>query len=156
MYSPEMPQNVGNIGRTCVLTGSKLHLIKPYMFDLSNRSVKRAGMDYWQHLNLEIHGDIYDFLEKYGNEKIFLSTTKGSMPYTEAKFEDECFIIFGKESSGLPDFLHEKYPDTRIKVPMIDTTARSNGIMTFIVVFTVLLIGDSSFTNFLRVAISVF
>lgn len=125
MYSPEMPQNVGNIGRTCVLTGSKLHLIKPYMFDLSNRSVKRAGMDYWQHLNLEIHGDIYDFLEKYGNEKIFLSTTKGSMPYTEAKFEDECFIIFGKESSGLPDFLHEKYPDTRIKVPMIDTTARS-------------------------------
>lgn len=125
MYSPEMPQNVGNIGRTCVLTGSKLHLIKPYMFDLSNRSVKRAGMDYWQHLNLEIHGDIYDFLEKYGNEKIFLSTTKGSIPYTEAKFEDECFIIFGKESSGLPDFLHEKYPDTRIKVPMIDTTARS-------------------------------
>lgn len=125
MYSPEMPQNVGNIGRTCVLTGSKLHLIKPYMFDLSNRSVKRAGMDYWQHLNLEIHGDIYDFLEKYGNEKIFLSTTKGNIPYTEAKFEDDCFIIFGKESSGLPDFLHEKYPDTRIKVPMIDTTARS-------------------------------
>ena len=125
MYSPEMPQNVGNIGRTCVLTGSKLHLIKPYMFDLSNRSVKRAGMDYWQHLNLEIHGDIYQFLEKYGNKKIFLSTTKGSIPYTDAKFEDDCFIIFGKESSGLPDFLHEKYPDTRIKVPMIDTTARS-------------------------------
>ena len=136
MYAPEMPQNIGNIGRTCVLTGSKLHLIKPYMFDLSGKAIRRAGMDYWKYLDLEIHGDIYEFLDKYGDRKIFLSTTHGSVPYTDVKYEDDCFIMFGKESSGLPNFVHERYPDTAIRVPMIETSERSLNVANTVAIVT--------------------
>lgn len=147
MYSPEMPQNVGNIGRTCVLTGAKLHLIKPYMFDLSNKALKRAGMDYWQHLNLEIHGDIYEFLEKYGNENIFLATTHGSRPYTEAEFSDNSFIMFGKESSGLPDFIHERYRDKAIRVPMAETSTRSLNVSNSVAVIVYEALRQLGFPN---------
>ena len=136
LYSPEMPQNVGNIGRTCVLTGSKLHLIKPYVFDLSGKAIKRAGLDYWKYLNLEIHGDIYEFLDKYGEENIYISTTHGSKIYTDVTYGDNCFIIFGKESSGLPDFIHEKYGDSAIRVPMIETSERSLNLSNTVAVVT--------------------
>ncbi|MBQ0106242.1 MAG: tRNA (cytidine(34)-2'-O)-methyltransferase [Armatimonadetes bacterium] len=147
MYCPEMPQNVGNIGRTCVLTGSKLHLIKPYMFEISGREIKRAGLDYWKYLDLEIHADIYEFLEKYGNEKIFLSTTHGSVPYTEVSYPDNCFIMFGKESSGLPDFIHERYKDGAIRVPMIDTTTRSLNVANTVAVVAYEALRQQGFPN---------
>ena len=142
-----MPQNVGNIGRTCVLTGAKLHLIKPYMFDLSGKAIRRAGMDYWKYLNLEIHGDIYEFLDKYGDQKIYLATTHGSVPYTEVTYEDNSFIIFGKESSGLPDFVHEKYPNTAIRVPMIETSERSLTLSNTVAIVTYEALRQQGFPN---------
>lgn len=118
LYQPEIPPNTGNIARTCALTGIKLHLIKPLGFHIDDKSVKRAGLDYWHLLNLEVHESLEDFLKKYGNEKIFLSTTKASNYHSDADFEDGCFIIFGKETAGLPESLHEKYNSNEIKIPM--------------------------------------
>lgn len=118
LYQPEIPPNTGNIARTCALTGLKLHLIKPLGFHIDDKSVKRAGLDYWHLLNLEVHESLDDFLLKYGNEEIYLSTTKATQYYTDVKYSDNCFIIFGKETAGLPDVLHKKYKSNEIKIPM--------------------------------------
>jgi len=118
LYQPEIPPNTGNIARTCALTGLKLHLIKPLGFHIDDKSVKRAGLDYWHLLNLEIHESLDDFLLKYGNEEIYLSTTKATRYYTDIEYSDNCFIIFGKETAGLPDHLHKKYKSNEIKIPM--------------------------------------
>lgn len=118
LYQPEIPPNTGNIARTCALTGLKLHLIKPLGFHIDDKSVKRAGLDYWHLLDLEVHESLDDFLFKYGNEEIYLSTTKANQCYTEVEYSDNCFIIFGKETAGLPEDLHEKYKSNEIKIPM--------------------------------------
>jgi len=118
LYQPEIPPNTGNIARTCALTGLKLHLIKPLGFHIDDKSVKRAGLDYWHLLNLEVHESLDDFLLKYGNEEIYLSTTKATQYYTDVDYSDNCFIIFGKETAGLPDDLHKKYKSNEIKIPM--------------------------------------
>jgi len=118
LYQPEIPPNTGNIARTCALTGLKLHLIKPLGFHIDDKSVKRAGLDYWHLLNLEVHESLDDFLLKYGNEEIYLSTTKATQYYTDVEYSDNCFIIFGKETAGLPDVLHKKYKSNEIKIPM--------------------------------------
>lgn len=118
LYQPEIPPNTGNIARTCALTGLKLHLIRPLGFHIDDKTVKRAGLDYWHLLDLEVHDSIDHFLEKYGDRKIFLATTKAEQLYTEVVYEDDCFIMFGKETAGLPDFIHEKYKDNEIKIPM--------------------------------------
>src|SRR6056297_933077 len=107
LYQPEIPPNTGNIARTCALTGLKLHLIKPLGFHIDDKSVKRAGLDYWHLLDLEVHESLDDFLLKYGNEEIYLSTTKATQYYTDIEYSDNCFIIFGKETAGLPDDLHK-------------------------------------------------
>jgi len=118
LYQPEIPPNTGNIARTCALTGLKLHLIKPLGFHIDDKSVKRAGLDYWHLLDLEVHESLDDFLLKYGNEEIYLSTTKATQYYTDIEYSDNCFIIFGKETAGLPDDLHKKYKSNEIKIPM--------------------------------------
>ena len=118
LYQPEIPPNTGNIARTCALTGLKLHLIKPLGFHIDDKSVKRAGLDYWHLLNLEVHESLDDFLLKYGNEEIYLSTTKATQYYTDVEYSDNCFIVFGKETAGLPDDLHKKYKSNEIKIPM--------------------------------------
>lgn len=118
LYQPEIPPNTGNIARTCAITGSKLHLIKPLGFSIEDKHVKRAGLDYWEYLSLEIHESEKDFFEKYGDKKLYFATTKASAYYDEFVFEDECFIVFGRETSGLPAYIHEKYPDFRFKIPM--------------------------------------
>ena len=118
LYQPEIPPNTGNIARTCALTGLKLHLIKPLGFHIDDKSVKRAGLDYWHLLDLEVHESLDDFLLKYGNEEIYLSTTKATQYYTDIDYSDNCFIIFGKETAGLPDDLHKKYKSNEIKIPM--------------------------------------
>ncbi len=120
LFQPEIPPNTGNIARTCALTGIKLHLIKPLGFHIDDKSLKRAGLDYWHLLNLEIHESLEDFLEKYGNEKIFLSTTKATQYHSDVKYENGCFVMFGKETAGLPDSLHEKYKNDEIKIPMLN------------------------------------
>lgn len=118
LYQPEIPPNTGTIARTCAITGMKLHLIKPLGFDIDDKAVKRAGLDYWHLLNLEVHENIESFLEKYGDESIYLSTTKATKLYTDFEYQDDCYLIFGKETAGLPEWLHERYDETQIKIPM--------------------------------------
>lgn len=126
MYQPEIPQNTGNIARTCVLTNSTLHLIKPLGFKIDDKQIKRAGMDYWKDLNLEIHESYEVFMAKYGNERIFLASTHSGVHYDEAKFEKGDFIMFGRESSGVPEDVHNEHDG--IRIPMIETSTRSLNI----------------------------
>ncbi|MBB6716504.1 tRNA (cytidine(34)-2'-O)-methyltransferase [Clostridium gasigenes] len=126
MYQPEIPQNTGNIARTCVLTNSTLHLIKPLGFKIDDKQVKRAGLDYWKELKLEVHESYEDFMSKYGNERIFLATTHGGVYYNEAAFKKGDFIMFGRESSGVPEAVHNEH--NGIRIPMIETSTRSLNI----------------------------
>ncbi len=123
LYQPEMPANTGNIGRTCVLTGSKLHLIKPLGFEINDKQLKRAGLDYWSELDLEVHESYDDFLKKYGDRTIYLSSTHANKHYDEIQFKEGDFIMFGRESSGVPEEVHNRHVGFR--VPMIKTTTRS-------------------------------
>ncbi len=125
LYQPEIPQNTGNIARTCVLTNSKLHLIKPLGFSLDEKHLKRAGLDYWQYLDLEIHESYEDFRNKYKEANIYLSTTKRSRIYSDVTFKEGDFIMFGRESSGVPEHIREDIKDNCIRVPMINTSTRS-------------------------------
>lgn len=124
LHEPEIPQNTGNIARTCVLTNSKLHLIKPLGFDIDEKHVKRAGLDYWDQLDLEIHESYEDFLEKYGKERIFLATThETGTHYDEIAFQKGDFIMFGRETCGVPQDVHERH--NGLRVPMIKSSTRS-------------------------------
>jgi len=125
LFEPEIPQNTGNIARTCVLTNSKLHLIKPLGFSLDEKHLKRAGLDYWQYLDMEIHESYEDFREKYKEGNFYFSTTKGNKFYTDIKFKEGDFVIFGKESAGLPDYIRNSNLDNLIRVPMLQTSTRS-------------------------------
>lgn len=123
LYQPEIPQNTGNIARTCVLTNSTLHLIKPLGFNIDDKAVKRSGLDYWSELKLEVHESYEDFIKKYGDKKIFLASTHGGNYYSEETYKPGDFIMFGRESSGVPQNVHEAH--TNIRVPMINTSTRS-------------------------------
>lgn len=125
LFEPEIPQNTGNIGRTCVLTNCRLHLIKPLGFSLDEKQLKRAGLDYWPYLDLEIHESYDDLRNKYKDAHFYFSTTKGNKYYTDVQFKEGDFIIFGRESSGLPDRIRNSSPEDCIRVPMINTTTRS-------------------------------
>lgn len=118
LYQPEIPANTGNISRTCVVTGAALHLIEPLGFDISERAVRRAGLDYWQKLQLYTYRDWADFLARNPGAEIFLATTKGSVPYTEIRYPRGAFLVFGRETAGLPEELHQAYPGRRLRIPM--------------------------------------
>ena len=131
MVEPEIPQNTGNIARTCAITGAKLHLVHPLGFDISERSLKRAGLDYWDKLDIEEHYSLEDFLEKYRPEdyNMFFATTKGKTKYTDIDYSnmEEVFVLYGKETKGLPEWLLEKYLDTKtIRIPMLPTLRSLN------------------------------
>ncbi len=119
---PEIPPNTGNIARTAAATGSVLHLVKPLGFSLDEKSLRRAGLDYWPYVKLEIHESLEDFLEKYGDRRMWLSTTKGEKLYTEADFHDEDMLLFGKETAGLPRDFIESRKDRAIRIPMSKET----------------------------------
>jgi tRNA (cytidine/uridine-2'-O-)-methyltransferase len=125
LYQPEIPQNTGNIGRTCVLTNSKLHLIRPLGFSVEDKYLKRAGMDYWPQLDITYYENFEEFINIHKDKKIYLSTTKAKMLYTEVDYTSGDFIMFGRESSGVPDNIRQLFKDNLIKVPMIETTDRS-------------------------------
>lgn len=125
LFEPEIPQNTGNIARTCVLTNSKLHLIKPMGFSLDEKQVRRAGLDYWPFLDLEIHESYDELREKYKEGTFYFSTTKGSNFYTDITYKSGDFIVFGKESAGLPDRIRDSNPERCIRVPMLETSTRS-------------------------------
>ncbi|MCQ2508645.1 MAG: tRNA (uridine(34)/cytosine(34)/5-carboxymethylaminomethyluridine(34)-2'-O)-methyltransferase TrmL [Dorea sp.] len=119
LHEPEIPANTGNIGRTCVATGTRLHLIEPLGFSLDEKKLKRAGMDYWKDLDVTTYIDYQDFLEKNPGAKIYMATTKSDKVYTEVEYEDGCYIMFGKESAGIPEEILVENKETCVRIPMI-------------------------------------
>ena len=120
LLEPEVPANTGNIGRTCVATGSVLHLIEPLGFHINDKMLKRAGLDYWDKLDVRRYINFEDFLAKNPGAKIYMATTKARQTYTEVSFEEDCYIMFGKESAGIPEEILLDYRDTAIRIPMYD------------------------------------
>lgn len=119
LFQPEIPMNTGNIGRTCVATGSKLHLIRPLGFEISDKYLKRASLDYWQHLDVFFYDDFQHFLNVNNNPKIFMVSTKARNLYSDFSFSPNDFFMFGKESAGIPEDILLKYKDTCIRIPML-------------------------------------
>ena len=119
LFEPEIPANTGNIGRTCVATGTRLHLIEPLGFRLNEKSVKRAGMDYWEHLDVTRYINYEDFLAKNPGAKIYMASTKAPRCYTEVQCEPDCFIMFGKESAGIPEEILLENQETAVRIPMM-------------------------------------
>ena len=120
LHQPEIPANTGNIGRTCVATGTSLHLIEPLGFRLDEKSIKRSGMDYWDKLNVTRYMNYNEFLSKHPGAKIWMATTKAKKVYTEADFSIDDFIMFGKESAGIPEEILVENEETCIRIPMLD------------------------------------
>lgn len=118
LLEPEIPANTGNIGRTCVAAGARLHLIEPLGFRLDEKSLKRAGMDYWHQLDVTTYIDYKDFLEKNPGAKIYIATTKAKKVYTEVSYEPDCYIMFGKESAGIPEEILVNHKEECIRIPM--------------------------------------
>ena len=119
LFEPEIPANTGKIGRTCVATGTRLHLIEPLGFRLNEKSVKRAGMDYWEHLDVTRYINYEDFLAKNPGAKIYMASTKAPRCYTEVQYEPDCFIMFGKESAGIPEEILLENQETAVRIPMM-------------------------------------
>lgn len=124
LVEPEIPHNTGAIARTCAATGARLHLIKPLGFDISDRAVKRCGLDYWWLVDISVYENIEEYFEKHGDKNIYLATTKAPRAYSEADLSGDVALLFGKETAGLPLSLREKYADRCIRIPMI-SEARS-------------------------------
>ncbi len=120
LLEPEIPANTGNIGRTCVASGTRLHLIEPLGFSLSEKALKRAGMDYWKNLDVTTYIDYQDFLDKNPGAKIYMATTKAQKIYTEVSYEPDCYIMFGKESAGIPEEILVQNQENCIRIPMME------------------------------------
>ena len=118
LVEPEIPQNTGNISRTCACTGSKLHLVRPFGFEISDRTVKRAGLDYWDKVDISYYDSLDEFFEKNSGGKFYYCSTKAKKRYSDIKFEDGCFLLFGKETKGLPPQLVNDNPETALRIPM--------------------------------------
>lgn len=118
LYEPEMPANTGNIGRTCAATKTCLHLIEPLGFKLNEKAVKKAGLDYWDKLELKVYCNFEEFLEKNPGVKLYLATTKAKKVYTEVSYAPDDYLMFGPESRGIPEEILIRYPDSCIRIPM--------------------------------------
>lgn len=118
LLEPEIPANTGNIGRTCVATGSRLHLIKPLGFRLEEKELKRAGLDYWKDLDVTVYENFEDFLQKNPKAILFMATTKARKLYTEVEYPDNAYLMFGKESAGIPEEILLQYQETSVRIPM--------------------------------------
>ena len=119
---PEIPSNTGNIARTCAATDSVLHLVRPLGFSLDDKYLKRAGLDYWPYVKVEVHDSLEDFLEKYRDKRMWLATTKAEKLYTDISYEDEDMILFGRETAGLPRGFIEANMDKAVRIPMSENT----------------------------------
>ena len=120
LHQPEIPQNAGNIGRTCMAAGADLHLIEPLGFRLNERALKRAGMDYWQDVDVSRYINFEAFLKAHPSSRIWMATTKAKRHYTDVAFRDGDYIMFGKESGGIPEEILSRYADTCIRIPMVE------------------------------------
>ena len=118
LLEPEMPANTGNIGRTCVATHTRLHLIEPLGFKLNEKMLKRAGLDYWDKLDVTVYCDFQDFLERNPGARIYMATTKARKVYTEVSYEPDCYLMFGKESAGIPEEILVRHREDCVRIPM--------------------------------------
>ena len=118
LVEPEIPMNTGNIARTCAATRSRLHLIKPLGFDISDKAVKRAGLDYWHMVDLHVYENMEDFFARTGATDLWLATAKALCPYSVAEFRPDCWLLFGKETAGLPESLRSAFPERCIRIPI--------------------------------------
>ncbi len=126
LHEPEIPANTGNIGRTCVATGSVLHLIEPLGFQLTEKNLKRAGMDYWNELDVRRYIDYEEFLEVNGHPKIYMATTKAHRKYTDVVYEEDAYIMFGREGGGIPEEILAENEESCIRIPMLGDTRSLN------------------------------
>ena len=126
LVEPEIPQNCGNIARTCAATGCVLHLIRPLGFDISEKAVRRAGLDYWSHVTVRDYENLEDFFSKNQVEQMWCLSTKAPRCYTEAEFADNCYLFFGKETKGLPEAFLEEHRDSCVRIPMLPDTRSLN------------------------------
>ena len=118
LCEPEMPANTGNIGRTCVATNTRLHLIEPLGFKLSEKHLVRAGLDYWDKLDVTVYSDFADFLQRNPGAKLYMATTKAPAVYTDVEYEPDCYLMFGPESRGIPEEILVEYQETCVRIPM--------------------------------------
>ena len=126
LVEPEIPQNTGNIARTCAATGASLHLIRPLGFAIDDKKLKRAGLDYWHYLDITYYDGLEDFYAKHPDAKVYYFTTKARHIYSDVTYPEEVFIMFGKETKGLPEWLLHDHPESCVRLPMIDKdSARS-------------------------------
>ena len=156
MVEPEIPQNTGNIARTCSAIGAKLHLVKPLGFKIDDKHLKRAGLDYWDKLEIEEHNSLSEFLSKYKPEEnnMFFATTKGKTKYTDINYSnmEEIFVLYGKETKGLPEWLLEKYLNTKtIRIPMLPTL-RSLNLSNSVAIITYEILRQKNFENLQEVS----
>lgn len=149
LLEPEIPQNAGNIARTCAATGCDLHMIKPFGFSLSDKYLKRAGLDYWNLINIYYYDDFQDFINKNGNIDIFMATTKSKQIYTDVQYNSDSYIMFGKESAGIPEEILLDYKDTAIRIPMIEDS-RSLNLANSVAVIVYEALRQQSFNNLLK------
>ena len=150
LVEPEIPQNTGNIARTCAATGAKLHLVKPLGFEITDKYLKRAGLDYWDKLDIEEHDSLKEFLEKYPpiNNNMFFVTTKAKHCYSDINYSnlDNVFLLFGKETKGLPEDLLQKYFDNAIRIPM-RKTLRSLNLSNSVAIVVYEVLRQNNFSN---------
>ena len=118
LVEPEIPMNTGNIARTCAATGSRLHLVRPLGFDISDKAVRRAGLDYWSQVDLRVYDGLEDFFVQHPEPDLWLTSTRAARCYSDAVFRDGCWLFFGKETAGLPGDLLSRYPERCIRLPM--------------------------------------
>ncbi|GEQ86066.1 putative tRNA (cytidine(34)-2'-O)-methyltransferase [Patiriisocius marinistellae] len=136
LIEPEIPNNTGNIGRLSLGTGSHLHLVKPFGFEINDNRLKRAGLDYWKHLNITYYDSVTDFFSKNKNAQMAFLSSHGTKDYTDIPFEDNIFICFGKESVGLSSVIAEKYADSLYKIPLFSEHIRSLNIANAVAIVT--------------------
>lgn len=126
LHCPEIPQNTGNIARTCAATGAHLHLIRPLGFEIDDKKMKRAGLDYWDKLSVTFYENEAEFFKKNAGKTIYYFSTKAPRSYTEVAFGDEVYLMFGRETRGLPEALLKENPDTTVRIPMLPTLRSLN------------------------------
>ena len=127
LVEPEIPQNAGNIVRTCAVTGSKLHMVKPLGFEVSDKYLKRAGLDYWHFVDISYYDSIEEVMDKfYNGNNFWFYSTKSKQVHSDAKYKDGDFLVFGKETKGLPESLLEKHYDECVRIPMLNETRSLN------------------------------
>ena len=127
MVEPEIPQNAGNVARTCAVTGAKLHLVRPLGFEVSDKHLKRAGLDYWQYLDISYYDSIEEVMDKfYNGNNFFFFSTKAKNVHSDVQYKDGDFLVFGKETKGLPESLLEKHYDECVRLPMMSETRSLN------------------------------